>query len=184
MKRYGQTPVPFTVSWSDEEGFFVAPCQYFKRTMAICQKVAPGRGTPQFGKPHSQRQRQAIAQGLCDLCGRPLANRTKVSLSHARPQPHGADGWAVLQVEPLLHRECAAASVRYCPSLRRDIRNGTLMVRRVTRYRVQCAIMTAEYVAEITGEHIKALGHAKVELQAWKDCSAEWLGVSKAEREN
>jgi hypothetical protein len=37
--------------------------------------------------------------------------------------------WDVLQVEPLLHRECAAISMRHCPSLRRDFSNGTLEIR-------------------------------------------------------
>lgn len=131
-----------------------------------------------FGKPHSQRQRSAIARGLCDLCGRPLKARTKVSLSHARVVPHGAEGPCVMQVEPLLHKECAAESMRFCPSLRRDIQNGTLFVRQVTRWRPQAAIMSGEYVESLTGTRQQALGHAKVELLGWQDRDAEWLGVA------
>lgn len=175
--QFGNTPVPFTASWSGEEVFYVDHCP-FARAEAICQKHAPGEGSPLFGKPHAIRQRRVIAEGLCDLCGKPLAARTKVSLSHARVQPHGAEGAAVLQVEPLLHRECASVSLRYCPSLRRDIKNGSLMVRQVTRYRVQFAIMTAEYVETIAGVPRRAVGHAKVELLGWRDRGADWLEIA------
>ena len=171
---FGNTPVPYTVSWSSEDRFFVAPCQYFGR-LAICQPSSRGKGRPLFGKPHSQRQREAIALGLCDLCGKPLKSRTRVSLSHARPVGHGAEGLAILQVEPLLHRECAALSMRYCPSLRRDISASTLMVRQVTRSRAQCAIMSPEYVATVAGSPVKALGYAKVELLDWVDRGEPWL---------
>jgi hypothetical protein len=139
------------------------------------QDEAQGVGKPLFGKPHAQRQRRAMAEGLCDLCGKSLAARTRVSLSHARVRHNGAEGPAVLQVEPLLHRECAAVSMRHCPSLKRDISTGDLKIRQVTRYRVQLAIMDEVYVESITGEPRKAIGHAKVELLAWKDRDAAWL---------
>lgn len=175
--RFGNTPVPWTVSWSSEESFTVGACREFKRR-AILQTEAQGEGTPLFGKPHSQRQRAAIARGLCDLCGKPLKNRTRVSLSHARVVPHGADGPCVMQVEPLLHKECAATSLRFCPSLRRDVSNGTLFVRQVTRCRPQAAIMSAEYVESVTGQREQALGHAKVELLQWQDRDALWLDAA------
>lgn len=171
---FGNTPVPFTASWTGEEKFTVGPCPHSRR-IAIFQASAPGEGKPLFGKPHANRQRQVIADGLCDLCGKPLAARTKVSLSHARVRNNGAEGPAVLQVEPLLHRECAATSMRFCPSLRRDIATGDLMVRQVTRYRVQFAIMDAEYTQEVAGVACQAVGHAKVELLAWKDRDEAWL---------
>lgn len=171
---YGGVPVPYTVSWSAEEQFSVALCPHARRD-AICQTEDRGNGKPLFGKPHSNRQRQAIASGLCDLCARTLAGRTKVSLSHARPQPHGADGWAILQVEPLLHRECALTSMRHCPSLKRDIEAGTLKVRQVTRWRPQFAVMDEVYTETVTGIRQIAIGHAKVELLAWVDRDADWL---------
>ena len=180
--RFGQTAVPWTVSWSGEEDHYLGACPFFKG-LALCQRSAPGAGRPLFGKPHSHRQRAAVARCLCDLCGRSLKLATKVSLSHARPVPHGAEGWAVLQVEPLLHRECAAESLRWCPSLRRDIEAGSLMVRQVTRWRAQCAIMSAEYVETVTGEARKALGHAKVELLDWIDRPEDWLRASAPPRE-
>lgn len=80
-----------------------------------------------------------------------------------------------MQVEPLLHRRCAIESMRFCPSLRRDVANGTLFIRQVTSHRAQCAIMSEEYVESMTGQRVKALGHAKVELIKWIDRDAAWL---------
>lgn len=174
VRRIGAAAVPFTASWSGEEEFFLGQCPHFNG-LALCQATAVGVGRPLFGKPHGSRQREAIALGLCDLCGKSLRTSTKVSLSHARPQPHGADGWAVLQVEPLLHRRCALESCRWCPSLKRDIERGTLQVRQVHRYRAQCAIMSEEYVHSLVGEHRRAFGHAKVELIRWTDRGLAWL---------
>ncbi len=178
LQHYGGLPVPYTVSWTAEaDSFFVAECPHAAMA-AICQAEAIGQGKPRLGKPHSQRQREVITCGLCDLCARPLKLKTKVSLSHARVRLDGAEGACVMQVEPLLCRPCAKISLRHCPALKRDIADGSLMVRQVTRYRVQFAVMSEVYVAQLTGEHRKAIGHAKVELQAWVDRDAAWLEAS------
>ena len=179
ITRYGATAVPYTVSWSGEDQQFVGFCQHAK-ARALCMPSAAGVGKPQFGKPHSNRQREAIAAGLCDLCGKSLRNRTKVSLSHARTRMNAAEGPAVLQVEPLLHKECAAESLKFCPSLKRDIAAGALMVRQVNRYRVQFAIMSPVYVKEYVPDYVanpadRIIGHAKVELLSWLDRSMDWL---------
>lgn len=177
---FGNTPVPYTVSWSGEERFFVAVCPHARRP-AIRQASAPGQGKPLFGKPHSDRQRETIARALCDICAKPLKNRTKVSLSHAGIRGNAAPGGTgILQVEPLLHRECAAISMRFCPSLRKDIQAGTLMIRQVTRWRAQFAIMGPEYVHHYVPGYVakpgdRIIGHAKVELLSWSDRDEDWL---------
>lgn len=185
---FGNSPVPFTVSWSAEDRFTVEPCRFADGRMAICQSVAPGQGKPIFGKPHSIRQRQAIAQNLCDICGKPLKNRTRVSLSHARLRGNAmidGKGTGILQVEPLLHRECAATAMRFCPSLRRDIQTGTLNIRQVTRSREQLAIMGPEYIKEYVAGYVaspddRIIGHAKVELLLWTDRDEAWLSRAEA----
>lgn len=172
---WGNVPVPYAASWTDEEEFFVSDCPYFHRP-ALCQKAARGQGKPRFGKPHMDRQRELIALGLCDLCCKPLKLSTKVSLSHAKPYPHGADGWAVLQVEPMLHRKCAAICADLCPALKRDVEQGSLNVRQVYKHRVQCALMKPEYTEHyVGGEGVIALGHAKVELIDWRQQDLDWL---------
>lgn len=175
---FGNAPVPWTASWSAEESFSLGPCRSAPHLgPAILQAEAQGQGRPLFAKPHAIRQREVIAQGLCDLCGRSLEARTKVSLSHASVRLDGARGPCVMQVEPLLHRECAAISARTCPALRRDLRDGSLRVRQVGRYEVQLARMSKAYCLEIAGEAREALGHAKVVLLSWKDRDAKWLGL-------
>lgn len=176
---YGGVPVPYTVSWTGEAAARIDACAY-THSRAICQAIAPGEGRPKFGTPHWQRQREAIVRDLCDTCGRSLRNRTKVSLSHARPRMNGAEGMAVLQVEPLLHRECAAVSMEHCPSLKRDIRNGTLMVRQVRRHCPQLAIMRPEFIGEYVPGYVadpadRIIGGAKVELLTWTDRDEAWL---------
>ena len=109
-----------------------------------------------------------------------ICAKTKVSLSHARVRLNGADGPCVMQVEPLLHKACAAKSMAFCPSLKKDIRDGSLRIRQVTRYRPQFAVMDEVYVETITGQRQKAIGHAKVELLAWIDRDLAWLEGSDA----
>jgi hypothetical protein len=188
IARFGNTAVPYTVSWTSEEKQFVGHCEYAGRR-ALCMPISPGIGKPQFGKPHSNRQREAIAVGLCDLCGKPLKNRTKVSLSHARVRSNAAEGGTgILQVEPLLHRECALESMKFCPSLKRDIASGSLMIRQVNRYRVQFAIMSPEYIQHYVPDFTpspsdRIIGHAKVELMRWIDRDPDWLTHSPTERQ-
>lgn len=183
--RFGATAVPFTVSWTSEEKQFVGYCPFAGRR-ALCMPQEPGIGKPQFGKPHSNRQRQAIAQGLCDLCGKSLKIRTKVSLSHARSRTNAdAGGTGILQVEPLLHRECALESMKFCPSLKRDIADASLMIRQVNQYRVQFALMSPEYIAHYVPDYIaspkdRIVGHAKVELMRWTDRDLDWLSGHSA----
>ena len=173
---YGGVPVPYTASWSGEDKFFLAPCPFAGGRPAICQHEARGAGKPRFGAPHMVRQREVIAKDLCDLCGRPLRNATKVSLSHARPRANGAAALDILQVEPLLHKECAAISVQHCPSLKRDIRNGEIEIRQVSRHRTQVALMDEIETARFTGvAHRGAAGHAKVQLLAWRTRDLAWL---------
>lgn len=175
---WGSVPVPYTASWTAEERHYLAPCPYAGR-LALSQDEARGEGKPLFGKPHSNRQREAIALGLCDLCAKPLKIATKVSLSHARPIGHSAGGWEILQVEPLLHRACAAISLDNCPSLKRDIADGSLIIRQVTSHRAQYAIMDEIYTEQITGQAVRSVGHAKVELRNWIDRDVDWLNAGR-----
>lgn len=171
---FGNVPVPYAASWTGEESIFVADCPHAGQR-AICQHEARGVGKPLFGQPHANRQREVIALDLCDLCAKPLKDRTKVSLSHARSRTNGANAFDVLQVEPLLHKECARISMQHCPSLRRDIKNGSLEIRQVFQHRVQFAVYSAQGTFEATGQRCTAISHAKVQLLRWKDRDENWL---------
>jgi hypothetical protein len=179
LLTYGGVPVPYTVAWSaetDKSMLYLDTCPHAKR-LAIRQRHARGEGKPSFGSPHMDRQREVIALDLCDLCGRPLKNRTKVSLSQARPQLHGANVGDVLQVEPLLHKECAAESMKHCPSLKKQAKDGTLHIRQVTRHECQFAIYSSQGTFEATGQRQIAVSHAKVQLIQWTERDELWLGA-------
>ena len=185
MLMWGQIPVPWTVSWTGEERQFVAIDPHVRRR-ALMMDVAPGIGKPQFGKPHSQRQRQCIAECRCDTCGRPIqSTELKISLSHARFRDNAAvtaNGTGILQVEPLLDRACARDAIRWCPSLKKDIAVGTLSVLQVMSHRVQFAIMGVQFIQHYVPDFVPTpadakgiVGHAKVELLRWKNRDQQWL---------
>jgi hypothetical protein len=181
IRTFGNAPVPYTVSWSGEEaqGQFIGLCPHAQH-QALCMHTAIGAGKPLFGKPHANRQRETIALGCCDLCGRPLRNRTKVSLSHARVNTTGADGPCIMQVEPMVHPECAVLCIKFCPSLKRDVQAGSLMIRQVTRWRAQFAIMGPQFISHYVPDYVerpgdKIVGHGKVELLSWRDRDEVWL---------
>jgi len=175
---YGGVPVPYTVSWSAEGRDFLGNCRYAEGP-ALRQSQARGQGKPIFSKPHADRQREVIVQCRCDVCGKSLKNRAKVSLSQARPAMHAATPGDILQVEPLLHRECAAQSMRHCPSLKRQLASGELKIRQVFQHHRQVAIMSEQGVFEMIGVRRKAYGHAKVQLVKWRERDLAWLDSDK-----
>jgi len=137
-----------------------------------------GAGKPIFGKPHMNRQRQCVYECRCDLCGKPIKSATKVSLSHARSVAHSYHGGDVLQVEPLLHKHCAAICIDLCPSLKADIKNDRLNIFHVTKHDVQIAWLKPESLSDVgTNSPVPVLGHAKVWLQKYKRKPIKWLGV-------
>lgn len=174
--KWGNTPVPYAALWSGEAGqMFVGHCRHINHS-AVCDVDRRGTGKPIFGKPHMTRQREVIVNELCDLCARPLKGRTRVSLSHAREVLSGGAGPCIMQVEPMVHKDCALVCVNHCPSLKRDIAGGSLYVRQVFQHRTQVAMLTIDAVEEFTGQRISGVaGHAKVELIRWKDRDLSWL---------
>ena len=65
----------------------------------------------------------------------------------------------------------------HCPSLKRDLASGDAAIRQVGSYRVQFAVMDEVYIASLTGQSVRAIGHAKVELMSWVDRDVAWLEV-------
>jgi hypothetical protein len=177
---FGNVPVPYTVAWQAEERtLYLGTCPHANR-VALRQRHTRGAGKPLFGSPHADRQREAIACDLCDLCGRPLKNRTKVSLSQARSRMNAASPMDVLQVEPLLHKQCAAICMQHCPSLRRQQRDGVLNIRQVLRHRCQFAICSEQGVFEAVGIRQRAVSHAKVQLLKFTARDEGWLTKDEA----
>ena len=177
-QTYGNLPVPWTVSWSSEDRFYVGKDSVGRH--AVCQSESPGFGKPVFSKPHMQRQRKCIVERRCDLCGKSLRNRTRVSLSNARPTAHAFRPGDILQVEPMVHKRCALISLSYCPALRRQIADGIVRILQVTCDDVQLAVLDEDAVESFTGERRKAIGHAKVWIKRFNVRDLDWIGFTGA----
>lgn len=174
--KYGDITVPYTASWTGEDRFEIRPCPYAEGRDALWQPHAPGMGKPMFATPHSVRQRQAMARQLCDICGRPLKNRTRVSMSQESPREVPGVGRVPLAVEPMVHRECGAEALRLCPSLKRQYANGRLRIRQVTACRLVAQGLTGEATMEFAGVYKPgAIGYLKLLITGWIDRDADWL---------
>lgn len=171
--RYGDIPVPWTVMWSSEGDCFVDDCQWF-HAPAICQRQAQGEGVPRFGRPHPMRQRKVMACGLCDICAKSLANHAAISLSY-----FGGDypeSCILTQVEPLLHADCARLSIANCPSLRRQLREGRMRVRRALKYKARPTLAEPEDCERFVPGYggCPLIGLAVMDLLRWRDVTASW----------
>lgn len=175
MAFYGKIPVSFSVAWTEEKAFWIAPCPYAFGKAAVHQQDAPGIGKPTFAKPHMNRQRKSIREGLCDICAKPVRVKTKVSFSEER--------WVDVQgqsmplvIEPLCCRECAVIAIEHCPHLKRRIGEGAIVVRQVFKYRVVASMLTGAATLEFCGADAPGtIGHLKMELTNYKDRNLEWL---------
>jgi len=173
--KYGNIEVPWTTSWSGEERFEIRPCRWVQGKIALWQPHLPGEGRPKFSQPHSVRQRRAIAQRLCDLCGEPLGE-DMVSLSFESARVVQGRRMALV-VEPLSHRRCAARSAMQCPHLKRCIEEGTLRIREVLAYpAIVAQLLTGEATEKFSGAFRPGtVGHLKMEISAWTTRDLAWL---------
>ncbi|MGW7424152.1 hypothetical protein ACWGJB_29675 [Streptomyces sp. NPDC054813] len=109
----------------------------------IRQIRAPEQGMPLYGKIHSARQRHAVLNLLCQICGQePDENPDGVLwLLPALPgQPAEDDGNGIITTYPPVCRPCARLALRQCPPLRRG--HALLRVRDVQVHGVTGAAFT------------------------------------------
>ncbi|MFD5029379.1 hypothetical protein ACFWM0_02950 [Streptomyces sp. NPDC058405] len=84
----------------------------------------PGKGRPEYGKIHPHRQRNAMEQLLCQVCGRPADRNQDGTLWLLGEDlqdpviPTGQTG--ILTAHPPLCLPCAHTSVGACPHLRKQ----------------------------------------------------------------
>jgi hypothetical protein len=183
LVTYGDIPVPQTVGWTNERPYSIGYCP-FVRSIALQQPQGRG-GRPDFRHPNFDRQRRTIVCGLCDLCGRELKTATKVSLSMLQEQTRQfSGGTGLVQVEPLLHRDCAIICLRHCPHLLRASADGRLSIRQVTKWRVQYNTLPPETIGEqvphYAGPRDGVAGYAFIELLKWQNRPVDWLRGTKA----
>lgn len=173
---YNGSLVPWTSPWTGEDAEHeVRREHYLDGAWALCQRVAPGEGKPIFGSAHYQRQRQAIVQGRCDVCGRMIRPGQAKVLLHPGSRLKGTD--EVGHVMAPSHRECARLAADACPWIVREIEAGKLTVTVVRKSRVALAILDPEIVEAETGKRFDfpVVGHAKLIVDSSLTRDAEWL---------
>lgn len=131
-------PVPFIVRWSGEHnapmpiterrrrpGIGYTDERYFDRdthgVLWTRTPSQPGRGTPEFGKVHSLRQRIAMAGLRCQICGGPADRNRDGVLWLVDAGPGELDHGAEYTSHPPVCRPCAHRSVHACPHLRHAV---------------------------------------------------------------
>lgn len=111
--------VPWTVSWTGEEHFDLAPSADFPGLVDLVQAEHPGEGLPKFKALHVTRHRRGMAGHLCHVCGRPTPRTDRYLL------PVQSGGFVTVGDDPLryaanvppLHLACAQKAQRLCPHL-------------------------------------------------------------------
>ncbi len=125
--------VPWVTSWSEEAQTGVAPCASVDGVLAVGQAEKPGGGRPLSSRNHLFRQRRAVREMLCPMCGKPTPDDDRWSQTarlttagELRRRGFGpalpadlADDRTLLNCGAIapLHRACAEVSLTRCPHL-------------------------------------------------------------------
>ena len=121
LPRAGGLPVPWVALWSAEQGtaFLRDEFPQGKKHPCVAHEERIGEGRPVFGKTSQVRQRRAMLQGLCQVCGRRLSRQFAcLETSHERwASRRGALPVPVLTESPTC-ATCAVASLEICPGLK------------------------------------------------------------------
>lgn len=125
--------VPWMTSWSGEAVTGVSPCPSIDGGLAVGQADHPGEGQPLYSQNHLFRQRKAVREMLCPMCGAPTPagdrwTQTGQPTTAKAVRAKGLGGWlpagmkdshALLDAGsiPPLHRACAERALIHCPHL-------------------------------------------------------------------
>ncbi|WP_459678363.1 hypothetical protein [Acidisoma sp. 7E03] len=113
--------VPWSVAWSTEQAFRLRPSRQFPGWVDLVQQERPGFGAPKFAEMNLSRQRRAMRDHLCHVCG----GRTEPQDRHLFPGATG--GFVTLgaaerryaSTVPAVHGACGQQALRLCPHLGR-----------------------------------------------------------------
>jgi hypothetical protein len=82
---------------------------------------APGEGRPRYRALHSERQRRAMYERLCQVCGGPAGRTSQgwLFLTQAADAADALPNWpeGALSTKPPVCPPCAALALRHCPYL-------------------------------------------------------------------
>lgn len=109
-------PVPYTTRYHDENNKDLSSVAEHDGAHIMRCECKLGEGRPKIGKPCAHRQRRAMVERRCVVCGRRLSDRALlvflgVATGHIEHRP------SLYAVEPPAHPECAAYSALACPRL-------------------------------------------------------------------
>lgn len=173
---YNGQIVPWTTPWTAEMTDHVVKREHIVQgALAICQRIAPGEGKPLFGTQHLQRQRQAIIQGRCDVCGGVIRPGQHRVLLHPGTPLKGTN--EVGHTMAPAHRECARQAALVCPWIIQKIEGGSLTVIVAKKTRILLATLDPEIVEAETGQlyELPVVGHAKLIVDKSVKRDAQWL---------
>ena len=135
--------------WTGErDQGWLAPCRHAEGRLALHAPELPGTGRPMFLNPHPVRQRRAMALMLCDICAKPLRNRTKHLLSPGRYVVVGDRALRGYQ-EPCVCADCLPLARQWCPHVQRLEPWPPPIMR---RYKTMCCVLAVAAFAEIAGK--------------------------------
>lgn len=131
-------PVPFVNRWGKQEKTELLSIRWDRTVdMAAVFYDDNGETEPDFNHQNMQRQRQCMAEGLCQVCGRPVpfSRRTLVLSGISTEQIQLGGRGALVVTEPWLCRRCAMFATTYCPALIRRRHDEDLQIISVTTRR-------------------------------------------------
>ncbi|WP_019608845.1 hypothetical protein [Nocardiopsis sp. CNS-639] len=106
LPRVHGTPVPWTAQWSSGTEHVV---ERENGPVLVCT-CRIGKGRPRFGNPCANRQRQAVAERRCSVCGTPISAKATCAWTVA-------DTATRYYVEPPAHLHCLLFALQACPKL-------------------------------------------------------------------
>lgn len=108
--------VPWIVPWTGENDHSIRPCRWAGGEVALSQPHRPGIGKPMWRAVHSVRRRRAFAEGLCEICGKPVTSDDRWVFPPTTTGTRSPTGAAIIDAP--MHGECARHSASTCPHLR------------------------------------------------------------------
>lgn len=148
--------VPWTALWTGETEFsWRGICRYSFR-QSVFRPMRQGMGTPIYVEFHPQRQRQAVAENRCHVCGEKIAGH-RISMGIEE------DGAVI---DPLTCVRCSRESIRSCPHLQKQATSGELVIRDVQKSSWRPVMLEGSY---------DVVDAFEIMLERWERHDVAWL---------
>lgn len=117
-------PIPYTFTWEQERVYEVRPCRWVDQRKAVWQPHRSNVGRPSFTDSlstfsgfHIVRQRRAVREDLCGVCGHAVDVSDVLWLNIDDEPLIRDDGWSDL-THSHFHLECVRHTLNGCPFMR------------------------------------------------------------------